>query len=304
MPKVARGIDDQVSAQAFTADVDINNGHRNFGYFRIEQSRRWGPLSVAVIGRAAGEVICRSKCYQLTYLLTDFQATIEDDERPERECRLWRGNFVFRPPDRTLRSNLTAGRYIQILQSRDTYANLASEIVRGGVAELVPRYNLCDPLLSQLVSTIANEIADRGPFDAILIDALNTALAVQITRLCGDPAAIMRAPSPGLSRDRLKRVHEYVEAHLDHRLSLNDLAAITSLSPYHFSRSFKQAIGVGPQRYIMQRRLERAKTLMRRTDLSLALIAREAGFADPSHLVSVFRREIGMTPGQYRGMLA
>jgi AraC family transcriptional regulator len=67
-------------------------------------------------------------------------------------------------------------------------------------------------------------------------------------------------------RERLKRVYENVEEHLDNRLSLSDVAAITSLSPYHFSRSFKQAIGV-----------------VRRTDLSLALIAREAGFADPSH---------------------
>ncbi|HKM74205.1 MAG TPA: helix-turn-helix transcriptional regulator [Stellaceae bacterium] len=65
-------------------------------------------------------------------------------------------------------------------------------------------------------------------------------------------------------------------------------------------RCFKEAAGVGPQRYVIQRRLERAKTLMRRTHQPLALIAQEAGFADQSHLTSIFRREMDMRPGRFR----
>jgi AraC family transcriptional regulator len=190
---------------------------------------------------------------------------MEDDERPEWECRLSRGNFVFRPPDTTLRRNLSAGRYIQILQSRTIYTNPASEMVRGGVADLVPKYNLHDPLISQLVSTLADEV-EGGLFDTILVDALNAALAVQLTRLCGDPAAANLAPSNGLSQERLKQVYDYVEEHIHQRLSLTDLAEVSCLSPYHFSRSFKQAVGIGPHHYITQRRLERAKMLMRRTN--------------------------------------
>jgi transcriptional regulator GlxA family with amidase domain len=64
-------------------------------------------------------------------------------------------------------------------------------------------------------------------------------------RLCGDQTAITFEPSNGLSRERLKRVCDYIEAHLDDRLTLADLAAVACLSPYHFSRSFKQAVVPG-----------------------------------------------------------
>ena len=121
----------QRAAETSLAHIDRNNPRWGFNGFRVEKQRCWGPISVDLVDRAAGEAVCRSNCYRLTYFLTDFDATMEDDERPQWECQLLRGNFVFRSPDTTLRSNLTAGRYIQILQSRDTYANLTSEMVRG-----------------------------------------------------------------------------------------------------------------------------------------------------------------------------
>ena len=97
--------------------------------------------------------------------------------------------------------------------------------------------------------------------DTILAEALSTVLAVRIVRHCVDRSAIELAPSSGLSRERLQRVRDYIEAHLDDRLTLTNLAAVACLSSYHFSRSFKLALGVGPRRYVMQRRLERAKCL-------------------------------------------
>lgn len=288
-----------ITAETGIDCIDTSNPGRNFAGFLIEKSRSWGGMSIDIINRAAGEAVFRSDFYQLTYFLTDFQGTMEDDERPQWECQLFRDNFVFRPPDTTLRSNLTAGRYIQIVQSRDTYANLIAEMLRGDIGRLEPIYNMNHPLVSQLVLSLANEI-DGGFLDTILADALNTALAVQIIRLCGNPTAITLTSSNGLSRERLQRVSNYVEAHLDDNLSLAVLADIACLSPFHFSRSFKQATGVGPQRYVIKRRLERAKRLLRQTGDPLALIAQEAGFADQSHLTQVFRRELSMTPGQFR----
>ena len=180
---------------------------------------------------------------------------------------------------------MSGGRFIQILQNRETYNNLVAELVRGGSVHLDPQDVFSDPLMSHMALTVANEI-DGGFADGILADALNTALAVQVMRRFVDPSAMMLEPSNGLSRERLMRVRDYIETHLDDRLTLTDLAEVACLSPYHFSRSFKLALGVGPHRYVMQRRLARAKTLMRRTNQPLALIALQTGFPDQSHLRS------------------
>jgi AraC-like DNA-binding protein len=261
-------------------------------------------MSAGVFLRAPGEVVWQSDYYRIGCVLSDICGAKQSDDGPVEEYRLRSGDIVFRPRDRKLWSDLSGGRFIQILQSRETYDNLVPELVRGGgTVHLEPEDAFSDPLISQIAVTLADEISG-GFVDGILADALNTALAVQVTRRFIDQSALLLEPPNGLSRGRLKRVREYIETHLDDRLTLSDLAGVACLSPYHFSRSFKQAVGVGPQRYVMQRRLERAKTLVRRSSQPLALIAQEVGFTDQSHLTTIFRREIGMTPGRYRTALA
>jgi AraC-like DNA-binding protein len=269
-----------------------------------EKSRSWGLISAHIVNRASGEVFWRSDHHRIVCALTDIPGTVQVEGGRIGPLQLLRGVLSFTRRGMSTRCILPAGRFIQILQSPETYDTIISDIVRGGAVDIgspTPVFN--DPLVSQIVSTIANEMAG-GVLDRILVDALNTALAVQIVRSFLDPSAITPAPSNGLSRERLERVRDYIETHLDDRLSLMALAGVACLSPYHFSRSFKQAAGVGPQHYVMQRRIERAKTLMRRTRHPLAMIAQQCGFIDQSHLTSIFRRETGVTPGRYRTALA
>jgi AraC family transcriptional regulator len=189
---------------------------------------------------------------------------------------------------------------VHVVWDTDLYSTLLPEL-GAAASRFEYMYPLEDPLLSQIITTLAQEI-EGGLGDKILIESLGTALCIRIAQ-----RFIGRLPLPtskGLSPERLQRVRDYVEAHLDGDLSLTVLADVACLSPYHFSRSFKEAAGVGPQRYVMQRRLARAKTLMGRTRQPLAWIAQEAGFVDQSHLTSIFRREMGVTPGRFRASLA
>jgi transcriptional regulator of acetoin/glycerol metabolism len=107
----------------------------------------------------------------------------------------------------------------------------------------------------------------------------------------------------GLPPGAMRRVREYVDAHLGESMDLAELASIAGLSVFHFARQFKQSAGITPHHYLVQRRVERAQDMLARTDLALSEIAVAAGFSDQSHLARHFRQMLGTTPREFRWSL-
>jgi AraC family transcriptional regulator len=92
-----------------------------------------------------------------------------------------------------------------------------------------------------------------------------------------------------------------IEEHLHASPTLEEIAAVARLSPYHFARQFKAAIGLTSHQYVIARRVERAKQLLQEGhDFSLAEVAAHAGFVDQSQFSHHFKRIIGVTPGRFR----
>ena len=104
----------------------------------------------------------------------------------------------------------------------------------------------------------------------------------------------------GLAPATLRRVRDYVDANLAEPIDLASLAGVAELSPFHFARVFKQAEGVTPHRYVLERRVAKARRLLTDTDEPLGQIALTAGFADQSHFARRFREVVGLPPGEYR----
>jgi AraC family transcriptional regulator len=267
----------------------------------ISTIKSWGSITAMSYHRDGGEAIWRGDRHRLI---------LARDPRPPMLLQVeqgsaWEtslaapGTLSFCPAGLTIRTVQSEASHVQVVWDADMYSTLLPEL--GAAASRFEFHvSLQDPLLSQIVTSLAQEI-EGGFTDRMLVESLGTALFVRIARLF-----VGRLPLPtthGLSPERLQRVRDYVEVHLDEELSLTVLADIACLSPYHFSRSFKEAAGVGPQRYVLQRRVERAKRLMRQTHQPLALIALEAGFADQSHFTIAFHREVGVTPGRFRAGL-
>jgi AraC family transcriptional regulator len=103
----------------------------------------------------------------------------------------------------------------------------------------------------------------------------------------------------GLAPWQIRRVADLIEDHLDGELRLAMLARQCSLSVSHFSRSFKQSFGVPVHRYVVERRIERAKTLMRRSAISLTEIALSSGFADQASFSRSFGGFVGTSPRRW-----
>ena len=104
----------------------------------------------------------------------------------------------------------------------------------------------------------------------------------------------------GLPPRALRRVREFIEAHLEENISIQALASVAGLSMYHFARAFKQSEGMAPHEYLIQCRVQRAKDLLAETDLPLSEIALASGFSDQSHCARRFREHVGVTPSSYR----
>jgi AraC-like DNA-binding protein len=102
------------------------------------------------------------------------------------------------------------------------------------------------------------------------------------------------------SWEGLQQALEFIDAHLGERLTLLKIADEAQLSPYHFAHVFKRFTGIAPHQYVMQRRLERAKQLLAGTDLAIAEIAAELGYASQSHFSEAFHHATGVTPLTYR----
>lgn len=107
----------------------------------------------------------------------------------------------------------------------------------------------------------------------------------------------------GLAAYQRRRVQDYIEAHLDSPISLDDLAQLCALSPYHFARMFLRSCGLPPHRYVLARRLAKARQLLAQAQPSIQQVALACGFASSSHLHQRFRQAYAATPGQYRSAM-
>jgi AraC family transcriptional regulator len=160
-----------------------------------------------------------------------------------------------------------------------------------------------DPVIGRLAALGRLELNEGGPGGRLYLEGLAAALAIHLLRNSG---LSRRSPIPyrgGLAPRQFRYVLEYIEAHLAEELGLVELAAIVGLSPHYFGEAFRISSGRSPHRYVMERRIERARDLLRGENWPIGDIAYAAGFSSQSHFTANFRRVTGVTPGRFRRSL-
>jgi AraC family transcriptional regulator len=150
----------------------------------------------------------------------------------------------------------------------------------------------------QLIRMNWNEPGERLLTSSLAHEMLSHALLSQVGKRQG-----LRLKG-GLAAHLRRQLVEFIEAHLADPLTLGQLAGMCALSEYHFARMFRESFGLPPHQYLLARRMEQARRLLRQTERPLGDVALACGFASASHFSNRFRQVMGATPGEYRQALA
>jgi AraC family transcriptional regulator len=182
---------------------------------------------------------------------------------------------------------------------------LTEVIKRAGISpvnltDLPPARFVINRRVDLLCSLLMQETENGGPLGPLYFQNLATALVIAVTSQTD-----VRLPHAGniyVQHRQIQRAVSYIETHFDSKLTIQELARVSNLSLFHFTRLFSRVIGLTPHEYIVNCRVRFAERLLRshQTECSIADVAAESGFADQAHFSRQFRRIFGKAPSVYR----
>jgi AraC family transcriptional regulator len=208
------------------------------------------------------------------------------------------GGFDIVPKDSTYRSVETVGTFVMLAYKDALLSRIMADYTDGEAIVLQPgqiRASAKGINLTQALLQIFTEVNS-----ALYLESLATLILGYVLQERSHITGTLKHAPDLLSAAQVKTVLEYIYDNLHEALRLEDLAQILGLSSYYFSHTFRATTGISPYQYILRCRVERAKTLLQRSHAPIAAIAYEAGFGSQSHMTSVFRKILNVTPQTYR----
>jgi AraC family transcriptional regulator len=190
--------------------------------------------------------------------------------------------------------------YVNLTLDPDLLQRIAIEHGLSSTTAVEHRVIFQDPTILHVAQLLKAEVLSGGLAGNLYVESLRNLLAVHLLRNHTGDSTQPQSRVVELEGLKLKQLKDYIEEHLAEDLAIATLAALIPMSQFHFARAFKAAIGEPPHRYIMQRRIERAKILLSVARLSVAEVSYQTGFSSQSHFTAQFRRAIGLTPKQFR----
>lgn len=167
--------------------------------------------------------------------------------------------------------------------------------------EILENFGTPDPKLVALGKQLLAGLEPEGAVGRMHVESLTFHLAIHLlTRYCSASESLRKPVPPKLPPRKLRRALEYIDDNLRGDISLAGVAQALAMSPWHFAHAFRQTTGLPPHRFVLERKIEQAKSLLRETDLPIIEIAHRIGCASHSHFSVLFRRTTGQTPRDFR----
>lgn len=161
-----------------------------------------------------------------------------------------------------------------------------------------PGVAFCDAVLANLALALHGSLKDDRAAAPLFTAMIFEAVLRYVVGRFGAPRAVLQRG--GLAGWQMRAIERLVSGRLDSQVQLSDLAQLCSLSVSYFVKAFRVTTGVTPHQWLIGRRIERARDLLRSPTLSLADVAASCGFADQSHFTRSFTRAAGVSPGAWR----
>ncbi len=265
----------------------------------MELRRTWSGLEVALVATRAGVTrTLPSRDHRLVcHVGRPARATCRTDNRTHHRLQS-RGDLDLIPAG--FPGGWEDGEASTVLLIEISPELLAAAAARAGRAEdridLAPQLQLRDPKLEHVAWAFEAELRAEAPGDPLYGDSLGMAIAAHLVHRYRTCTGAAREPDGGLSPRQLKRVVEHIEAHVDRRLALAELAQVAGVGASHFKALFKRSTGLPVHQYVIRRRVERARLLLQERSTTIADVAAQTGFANQSHLARWMRRVAGVTP--------
>lgn len=188
----------------------------------------------------------------------------------------------------------------RILLSAQSLADAALQLNADSSINLIPRIGIVDDFMLQLARQLRDEMIAPSLYGCSYGEALSAVLSIHILKNHAELKTIEVPGNGSLSMQKRELVREYIAENLDGVLSLDEMAALVSLSKFHFSRLFKNTFGTAPYRYIYNARMNLLARLLADSDEPLYSLADKVGFSYSTNLIRAFRRFKGVTPMEYR----
>ena len=171
---------------------------------------------------------------------------------------------------------------------------------------LTPQIGFKDKNICHVAMSLLHELNEANVVGRLYADSLAPGLAIQLVRRYSSLRDIHVAHG-GMAPHKLQKAIALIDHSLsdeeEGRVALRTVARAVRMSYFHFSRAFKQSMGMTATNYIAERRIERAKKMLEETELPISEIALRSGFSSQSHFTTAFRRLAGATPKVFRAAL-
>ncbi len=272
-------------------------------------TQQWGPLAIRHVRHTCGsesgaDVWSYPNEHTLGLFLSPRPFKFSHRQDGHTHSGLYsKGDLLVTPADTRLATQAEGD--VQLIQMRlqDSFLRqVAGETLGqdGDRLELVPAFQTRDLQIEAIATMLLTELHRESFGSHLYTESLANVLAVHLLRHHATTRPSLPLYEGGLPQRQLLQVLDYVDAYLCREITLSELAELVDISQFHFSRLFKQSLGLSPYQYLLQQRIERAKRLLRRGDQPIVAIALECGFNSQSHLGRKFRQLTGLTPKAYR----